>query len=253
MPKIRQTSFHDERSCLRYIPIYIQNICWRRAFMADKFELTAEFRTNYGKSASRRLRAAENKFPAIIYGSGKEPVSIMINHHQITNALKNQAFYSHILTINLNGSEEKVVLKALQRHPSKPQILHADFLRVNESEKLYLNVPLHFINEDKAPGVKLDHGAISHLLNEVEIRCFPANLPEFIEVDLIKLELGETLSLSELKLPQGVELVALLHNDDRAVVSIHKPIISTEPEQPVVAPSAEVPLVGKEKATEEGE
>jgi large subunit ribosomal protein L25 len=221
--------------------------------MANKFELIAELRTNIGKSANRRLRARENKFPAIIYGAGKNPVSIVINHHQITNALKNEAFYSHILTINLNGTEEKVVLKALQRHPSKPQIMHADFLRVSATEKLYLNVPLHFTNEDKAPGVKLDNGVISHLLNEVEVRCFPADLPEFIAVDLGQLSLGETISLSELKLPQGVELVALLHNDDRAVVSIHKPVISTETEQPVVAPSAEVPLVGKEKAAEEGD
>ncbi|HVV69695.1 MAG TPA: 50S ribosomal protein L25/general stress protein Ctc [Gammaproteobacteria bacterium] len=221
--------------------------------MADKFELSAEIREQAGKGASRRLRRVDNKVPAIIYGAGKEPKSITILHHHFNNALKNQAFYSHILTLNIGNSHEKVVLKDLQRHPSKPQILHADFLRVSATEKLHMHVPLRFVNEDTAPGVKLDGGQISHLLNEVEIRCLPSDLPEFIEVDLAELKIDESIHLSELKTPKGVELIALLHNDDRPVVNIHRPHVVEEPET-VVAPPAEVPLVGKEEEKpEEGE
>jgi large subunit ribosomal protein L25 len=220
--------------------------------MANLFELSAEVRLNHGKAASRRFRRLNNKVPAIVYGANKEPLSILINHHHINNALKNQAFYSHILTLNINNNAEKVVLKALQRHPSKPQILHADFLRVSAHEKLHMNIPLHFINEENAYGVKIEGGVISHLMNEVEIRCLPADLPEFIDVDLTELRNDETIQLSQLKIPAGVEIVALLHDgDDRAVVSIHRRIISEEPEAPIVVPSAEVPLVGKE-GEEEG-
>lgn len=216
--------------------------------MANLFELSAEVRLNHGKAASRRHRRLDNKVPAVIYGANKEPLSILINHNHINNALKNEAFYSHILTLNVNNSTEKVVLKALQRHPSKPQILHADFLRVSAHEKLSMNIPLHFVNEEEAYGVKMEGGVVLHLMNEVEIRCLPADLPEFIEVDLIDLKNDETFHLSQLKLPAGVELVALLHGgEDRGVASIHRRVISEEPEEPIVVPSAEVPLVGEEE------
>src|SRR5262249_15540365 len=152
--------------------------------MADLFELTAEIRKQAGKGENRRLRRVDERIPAIIYGAGKESQPISISHRHITAALKNQAFYSHILTLNVNGAQEKVVLKALQRHPYKPRILHADFLRISATEKLYMNVPIHFINEENAPGVKLSGGMISRLMNEIEVRCFPADLPEHIEVDL---------------------------------------------------------------------
>lgn len=222
--------------------------------MANLFELAAEVRLNHGKGASRRFRRLDNKVPAIIYGANKEPLSILINHHHINNALKNEAFYSHILTLNINNGAEKVVLKALQRHPSKPQILHADFLRVSAHEKLTMNIPLHFINEEDAYGVKMEGGAISRLMNEVEIRCLPADLPEFIDVDLTELRNDETFLLSQLKVPAGVEIVALLHGgEDRGVASIHRRVISEEPEEPIVVPSAEVPLVGKEEKEGEGE
>jgi large subunit ribosomal protein L25 len=222
--------------------------------MANLFELSAEIRLNHGKAASRRFRRLNNKVPAIVYGANKEPLSILINHHHINNALKNEAFYSHILTINVNNSAEKVVLKALQRHPSKPQILHADFLRVSANEKLHMNIPLHFVNEENAYGVKIEGGVVSRLMNEVEIRCLPADLPEFIEVDLTDLKNDETLHLSQLKVSAGVEIVSLLHGgEDRGVVNIHRRIISEEPEAPIVVPSAEVPLVGKEEQEGEGE
>jgi large subunit ribosomal protein L25 len=219
--------------------------------MADLFELPVEIRQNFGKGAARRLRRLDQKVPAVIYGAGKPALSVMLTQHHLGQALKNEAVYSHILTLKLDTTEEKVVLKDLQRHPSKPLILHADFLRVSATEKLDMHVPLHFLHEDVAPGVKLQKGIISHMLNEVEIRCLPADLPEYIAVDLSQLNLGETIHLSELKLPKGVELVALSHADDRPVVSIHKLVVIEESEEPVAAPAAEVPVVGKETSPEE--
>lgn len=218
--------------------------------MAEKFELSAEIREVAGKGASRRLRRLENKIPAIVYGAGKAPASINIQHHHLTHALKNQAFYSHILTLKVNGKEEKVVLKDLQRHPSKPLILHADFLRVSATEKLHMQVPFRFLHEDEAPGVKLEGGQVSHLMNDVEIRCLPSDLPEAIEIDVSGLQIGESIHLSDIKVPHGVEIVPLLHGDDKTILSIHRQQIAEEPEAPVEAPPAEVPVVGEEEKKE---
>jgi len=191
--------------------------------MSVTFELDAEVRTDTGKGASRRLRHA-NKVPAIMYGGGDDPVSLTMEHNKIANALENEAFYSHILTINVDGKGIKAVLRDLQRHPARPTILHADFQRINENEKLHMHVPLHFINEDVAVGVKEQGGLIQHNAVEVEISCLPKDLPEYIEVDVTALELGHSLHLSDLTLPEGVEVVALSHGDDhdQPIVSIHK-------------------------------
>ncbi len=215
--------------------------------MADMFQLSAEVRSNHGKAASRRLRRTEERVPGVVYGAGKEPASISLSHNELNRALQNEAFYSHILTLAINGNQEKVVLKDLQRHPYKAQLIHIDFQRVSATEKLYMNVPLHFIGEDTAPGVKLEGGQVSHLMNDIEIRCLPADLPEYIEVDISKLGMDEAIHLSEIKLPKGVEIVALTQGkeQDQSVVSIHRPHIIAEPEETVEA-SAEVPLVGEE-------
>lgn len=195
----------------------------------NKFELEAELRADIGKGASRRLRHA-NKVPAVVYGAGEAPVSLTLNHDKVNVALAQEAFYSHILSLKVGSKMEKVILKAIQRNPSKPRIHHIDFLRIRADQKLTMHVPLHFINEDKALGVK-DGGAISHLMNDVEVSCLPAHLPEFIEVDVANLELDKSLHLSELKLPKGVELTAFAHgveDHDQAVVSIHIPRIIEE-------------------------
>lgn len=221
--------------------------------MADIFELSAETRSEIGKGANRRLRQLASKVPGIIYGAGKQPTPISVSHNSLMNALKNEAFYSHILTLDVDGKSEKVVLKDLHRHPYKPQLIHVDFLRISATEKLYMNVPLHFKGEDVAPGVKIGGGVVSHLMNEIEIRCLPADLPEFIEVDVSNLELNASIHLSELKVPKGVEIVALSHGKehDQSVVSIHRPHVSTEPEAPAAPVSAEVPVVAKGKAASE--
>ncbi len=191
--------------------------------MSESFVLEAEPRTDLGKGASRRLRRT-GKIPAVLYGGDQDPVALQLDHDKLLHQLDNEAFYSSILTIRLSGKEEQAILKDLQRLPGKPRLLHADFQRVKADEKIRVHVPLHFVNEDTAPGVKAG-GIVTHNLVEVEVSCLPGNLPEFIEVDLGNLDLDQTLHLSEIPLPEGVELVELSHGEghDQAVVTIHLP------------------------------
>ncbi|MBU6954940.1 50S ribosomal protein L25/general stress protein Ctc [Hahella sp. HN01] len=193
--------------------------------MSNEFSLNAEKRDVQGKGASRRLRRIDGKVPGIIYGGETAPVAISVSHNQLSHALQNEAFYSHILTLDVEGTSESVILKDLQRHPYKPIIMHADFLRVQKDQKLHVNVPLHFINEDKCEGVRQGGGSISHQQTEVEVVCLPANLPEFIEVDMTSVQVEQILHLSDLKLPEGVELAELVKGADHdlPVVSVHKP------------------------------
>ncbi len=184
------------------------------------FQLKAEPRSDKGKGASRRLRRA-NRVPAIMYGADKEPTSITLNHDDLIRALQHEAFYSHVLTIDVGGQAEKAVLRDVQRHPARPIILHIDLQRVSETEKIRVHVPLHFIGQDVAPGVKLGGGVVSHLLTEVEVSCLPKHLPEFIDVDLSNLNIGESVHMSDLKLSEGVELVELAHGRDLAVATVH--------------------------------
>lgn len=193
--------------------------------MSESFEIQAEVRTDTGKGSSRRLRHAD-KVPAVIYGAGADPVALTLSHNEMFHHLENEAFYSHILTINVGKKKEKAILKDLQRHPAKPRLMHADFQRVNMKEKLRIHVPLHFINEDTAPGVK-SGGLVNHSSTDLHIACLPKDLPEFIEVDLGELELDASLHISDLTLPKGVESVDLGHGDDSShdhmIAAIHLP------------------------------
>ncbi|MDR1647139.1 MAG: 50S ribosomal protein L25/general stress protein Ctc [Zoogloeaceae bacterium] len=180
------------------------------------FVLNAQKRSVQGSSASRRLRRA-GKVPGIIYGAGVAPEVIELDHNQLYLGLKKEAFHSSVLTIALEGKEEQVLLRDFQVHAYKPQALHVDFQRVDARRKLHQKVPLHFVNAEIAPGVKLEGGQIVHVLAEVEISCLPADLPTFIAVDLQALRVGESLHLSQLDLPKGVTIV--LHHGDQAVVS----------------------------------
>ena len=192
--------------------------------MSNEFTLNAELRTDEGKAASRRLRRLEDKVPAIIYGGRKKPVSVAIHHKDFIKQLENEAFYAHVVEVVVDGKPESVILKDLQRHPSKAIIMHADFMRVSKTKKFTKTVPLHFINEDISPGVKIDGGIVSHATNSVEISTLPADLPAFIEVDMAEVESGTTLHISDLKLPKGVTSVALAlgASHDLPVVSIKK-------------------------------
>jgi ribosomal protein L25, Ctc-form len=190
--------------------------------MSALFELNAEVRRETGKGASRRLRRA-NKALAILYGGGKEPLPLMVDQNELLKHLDHEAFYSHVLKINIGDQTERAVLKALQRHSTRREILHFDLQRISKSEKLRLHVPLHFVGADKAPGIRDQGGALSHHMVDVEITCLPQDLPEYIEVDVSRLHTGESLRLSDLTLPQGAELVALSPgSSDATVASIHK-------------------------------
>tara|TARA_B100000745_G_scaffold133774_1_gene87344 strand:- start:3118 stop:3732 length:615 start_codon:yes stop_codon:yes gene_type:complete len=188
--------------------------------MSVTFDLTAESRSDEGKGASRRLRR-EGKIPAVIYGGEKEAASLSLDHDAVLHALENEAFYSHILNITVGGEVQKAILKDVQRHPFKPKILHLDLLRVDESHTISTAVPIHFLNEASAPGVKAG-GKLSHLITELEIECLPSNLPEFVELDLGSLDAGDTLHITDIALPEGVKATDLAKGDDHdlAVVTI---------------------------------
>jgi len=185
-----------------------------------KFDVTAEPRNEQGTSASRRLRNA-GKVPAILYGAGKPPAKIMLDHNHIKRHLENEAFHSSILTVNLGSETDQAVLRDWQMHPWKPQIVHVDLQRVSATEKLHMRVPLHFIGADVAPGVKLQGGIVSHLFNEIDITCLPKDLPEFLTVDLSNLSIGGSMHLSDIKLPDGVTITSLAHGGgDLAVAAV---------------------------------
>jgi len=202
----------------------------------NQFALSAEKRSDLGKGASRRLRRNQSRVPAVIYGADKPAQSISLLAKDFAKLLENEAAFSHVLELDVEGVKESVLIKALQRHPAKDFVLHADFLRVVSDHKLNAHVPLHFINEATSIGVKQQGGEVSHTLVEVEVTCLPANLPEFIEVDLANVEIGQILHLSDLKLPQGVELTALAHGNDLAVANIHASRVRGEDEE--AAPAA---------------
>ena len=196
--------------------------------MSD-FTLSAATREDSGKGASRRLRR-ENLVPAIIYGgkaggNDRKPTAITIKANELNKALEFEAFYSSIVTLSVDGKEEQVILKDLQRHPAKALIWHADFLRVNKNTKIKAHVPLHFLNEEKCKGVKVGGGKVMHQLTSLDIICTAGDLPEFIEVDLAAMDLGDAIHLSDLKLPKGVESLALSHGPehDTSVVSVIAP------------------------------
>lgn len=193
--------------------------------MKEDFILEATARDVKGKGASRRLRRQAGQVPAIIYGDDKEPTMISVEHKELLKHLEHEAFYSHIITLKVGKQSENVILKDLQRHPAKPLVLHADFLRVSNTKKIVVSVPLHFINEDTCKGVKASGGSIAHNMTQLEVSCLAKDLPEFIEVDLQNVDVGEVLHISDITLPQGTESVALSHGADHdlPVVTVNKP------------------------------
>lgn len=206
--------------------------------MKQKFVLNAQARNDQGKSASRRLRRA-GMVPGIMYGTNYQPTSLSFNHNELILQTANEAFFSHILTIKLDKSEESAIIKDMQRHPCKPIIMHIDLQRVSADEIIRVHVPLHFINAETSPGVK-EGGLVTHNLIEVEVSCLPGDLPEFIEVDLANVALHGIVHLTDLKLPANVALVELLHGagHNQPVASIHLPRAAKE-EETTAAPAAD--------------
>ena len=202
-----------------------------------KISVTAEKRNTKGTGASRRLRR-DGKIPGILYGDNKDPQSIVLDGKILHQQFNKEAFHASILELSTEGTKESVLLRDYQLEPVKGTILHVDFQRINENQKINVSVPFHFANEDIAKGVKIDGGVVSHIFTEIDISCLPKDLPQFIEVDIQDLELGQSIHLSEIKVPEGVEFNALTESNDPAVTSIVKPKVIVD-EDPVVASAEE--------------
>ena len=191
--------------------------------MSEEFELVARLRARTGTGLVRRLRK-EGDVPAVLYGGGKDNLSIAVNHDVLFHSLEKEEFHSQIITINTDGNKEHAILRDVQRHPHRVQILHADFQRVDQKKPIHISLPVHFLGEEDCAGVKQDGGMISHLMNEVEVTCLPKDLPEAIELDVTNLRLGDSLHLSDIQLPDGVQITAFTHGDihehDNAVVAV---------------------------------
>ena len=212
-----------------------------------EFELHADIRTEQGKGAVRRLRRS-GRTPAIMYGAGKEPMPIDLAENVIRRQLSNEAFFSHVLTIKVGGHEEKAVIKSLQRHPATERILHLDLLRVSETQRITMIVPIRFENEDESPGRRVG-GSISHHTTEVEITCLPKDLPEYLSVDAVHMDIGDSIHLSQIVLPEGVEIPALAHGSehDQPVVSIQMSRVTELEDEPGEGDEADAaPAAGAE-------
>ena len=203
-----------------------------------EIEVIATKRELQGTGASRRLRSA-GRVPGIVYGGTAAPMQIELDHNPLYHAMRKEVFHASVLTLNVGGAKETVLLRDAQWHPYKQQILHVDFQRVDSTHTIHVKVPLHFLNGDTAPGVKLGGGKVSHVMNELEVTCLPGNLPEFIEVDMGGLELGHSIHVTELKLPAGVELVAHVLHENPAVAAVTLPKgLKSDEVAPPVAPAA---------------
>ena len=203
--------------------------------MSTNFTINAKSREDTGKGASRRLRRLTGEVPAIIYGGKKDAEKISILHKDITKALENDAVYSSIISLSIDGTAEDTIIKDIQRHPAKQIILHMDFLRVSKTTKLQTRVPLNFINEDTCVGVKLGGGLIAHTMTDIEVSCLPKDLPESIDVDMAEVDVGQIVHLSDLTLPDGVESVSLSQGADYdltvATVNKQKTVEIDEPSE----------------------
>ena len=208
--------------------------------MSTNFTINAKSREDTGKGASRRLRRLTGEVPAIIYGGKKDAEKISILHKDITKALENDAVYSSIISLSIDGKAEDTIIKDIQRHPAKQIILHMDFLRVSKTTKLQTRVPLNFINEDTCIGVKLGGGLIAHTMTDIEVSCLPKDLPESIDVDMAEIDVGQIVHLSDLTLPDGVESVSLSQGADYdlTVATVNKQK-AVEIDEPIESESTE--------------
>ena len=190
--------------------------------MSTAFELEIDSRDDLGTGHSRRLRR-QGKVPAVLYGGGKAPASVALDHIKLLHQMENEAFYTSILTLNMGKETQAVVIKDVQHHPSKRRVLHMDFQRILEDEKITLIVPIHYSGQETAIGVKDQGGEVAILVSDVEVSCLPKDLPEFLEVDISELELNQRMGFSDISVPEGVEILALSHDQDHSIVTINPP------------------------------
>ena len=208
----------------------------------NEFEVVAQPRAALGTNANRRLRRS-GQIPANLYGGGKDPTPLSLEENRIRKQIENEAFAAHILTVKVEGEESQAVLKSVHRDPVTNRVIHMDFQRISARSEIHMHVPLHFVNEGDCPG-KRAGGIVTHLLVEVEVGCLPKDLPEYVEVDMASLDVGDSVHLSELALPEGVHLMALAHNPDN-----DQPVVSVQPPQKLeVEEAAEEDELGLEEA-----
>ncbi len=193
--------------------------------MSDQLVLTAEGRSDVGKGASRRLRRLSGRIPGIVYGGGNAAVPVTLSENELGKAMQNESFFSQIMNLKIDGGDQQAVVRDIQRHPASERVQHIDFLRIRADRVFQVSVPIHFLNEDKCVGVKVGGGNIVHSMNELEVSCLPADLPEFVELDVAELEVGGILHISDIKLPEGATSVALALGEDydSAVVTVAAP------------------------------
>ena len=193
--------------------------------MPATLKIEAEVRNDAGTGSSRRLRRTQDKVPGVLYGADQPTMQIAVDYRGVARAMQEEAFFSQILELSLNGQDERVVLRDIQRNPSTDRVVHMDFLRIREDRELHVSVPIHYLNEENCEGVRNQGGLVSRSLTEIEISCLPRDLPEFIEIDLEHMDIGDSVHLSEIDFPEGVTAVALTQGEDRdlQVVSVHLP------------------------------
>jgi large subunit ribosomal protein L25 len=201
--------------------------------MSEQLAISATPRSDLGKGASRRLRRNADLIPGIVYGAGKDPAPITLVRKDLEKALENEAFFSQVIDVNVDGDVQQAILKDLQRHPAKDFVMHADFLRIDAKVELKVNIQLHFINEEECHGVKMEGGVIEHLMTEIEVQCLPGNIPEYIEVDMKDVTTSDIVHISDLKLPEGVISTDLAYGEehDMAVASVALPRAAVEEDE----------------------
>ncbi len=228
--------------------------------MTDQITLNADLRERTGTNKAREIRNVDGMVPAIVYGDEKETLNIKLKLNELTKASENELFYTQVLLIKTEGKEEKVVLKELQRDPAKGKFLHADFQRVSSKTKLKVVIPVNFVNEEECAGVKVDGGVVAKAIREIEIMCLAGNIPESIDVDIKNLNLGDSIRLTEISLPEGSEIPGLTDETDQMVVSVNAPkaveedpIVEEGLEDGEVAESEETSDSGSEETTSSDE
>ncbi|GIR74022.1 MAG: 50S ribosomal protein L25 [Prochlorococcus sp.] len=228
--------------------------------MTDQITLNADLRERTGTNKAREIRNVDGMVPAIVYGDEKETLNIKLKLNELTKASENELFYTQVLLIKTEGKEEKVVLKELQRDPAKGKFLHADFQRVSSKTKLKVIIPVNFVNEEECAGVKVDGGVVAKAIREIEIMCLAGNIPESIDVDIENLNLGDSIRLTEISLPEGSEIPGLTDETDQMVVSVNAPkaveedpIVEEDLEDGEVAEGEEASDSGSEETTSSDE
>ena len=221
------------------------------------YKVDAKLRDDVGKGASRRLRR-EGRVPVVLYGAGRDPRNLTLNHNKVLRLIEDEGFFSSIIEFSADGgAKQKVVIKDMQRHPAKPVIMHMDFMRVDDNQELVMNIPIHFLNADNCPASKVAGVVIDYQIHEIEITCLPKDLPESFEVDLADFEVGDSVMLSEIDMPEGVKAMAFLRTDDEeydeVIVNTATVIDTSEEDEAAEEPDVDVPTVDEDEAGEEGD